>query len=188
MSPFETFFTLGYKHILDLSAFDHLLFVIVLCAAASFKRWRSLLGLVTAFTIGHCLSLVATAYVDISSIQNLVEICIPLSIIASILLAFKSTDTTRFATHYLLILFFGLIHGMGFANYIKSLLFDQAGFLTHLFYFNLGIEAGQLVIVLLACIVARCLVYCFPRYEAFIIKSILIIALILSIYLLVGLF
>ncbi len=188
MTQFETFFKLGLHHILDLQAFDHLLFVVVLCAAVPFKQWRLLVGLITAFTIGHCASLVGTAYIDTRSIQFFIEICIPLTIMASAIGALAKLETSRFNYQYGLIVVFGLIHGMGFANYIKSMLFDSDRFLTSLFYFNVGIEVGQLVIVGISLAIIRLLVYLLPSSENLIKRIILYVALLLSIFLLYNLF
>lgn len=187
MNQFETFSTIGFQHILDIKAFDHLLFVIVLCASASFKHWRLLLGLITAFTIGHCLSLVGTAFIDTTSIQELIEICIPLTIIVSIILALKNPEQKNFAFQYMLVLIFGLIHGMGFASYLKSLLFQKEGLLANLFYFNIGIEVGQLLIVISSILLVNFILVFVPHKDRIINKTILFLALLLSLGLLMNL-
>ncbi|RMF03433.1 MAG: HupE/UreJ family protein [Bacteroidetes bacterium] len=149
---FAIYFELGFRHIADWQAYDHILFLLVLCAGYSLRNWRRVLGLVTAFTVGHALTL-ALAGLDVVSLrQSWVEFLIPVTIVATALYNVANMPrSTRWGWVYGTTLCFGLIHGLGFSNYFRSLLFpDEANqLLTQLLAFNLGVEAGQLLIVAL---------------------------------------
>lgn len=151
MSEFQTYLTLGFEHISDLGAYDHLLFIVALCAVYSWQQWRTLAILVTAFTLGHSLSLAASILSRPLLPATLVEFLIPLTIFATCVLnVVRKTDSQHspnLRLHYLLVLGFGLIHGMGFSNYLRVLLGQEASILLPLFAFNLGLEIGQLLIV-----------------------------------------
>ncbi|RIK56650.1 HupE / UreJ protein [candidate division KSB1 bacterium] len=151
MSEFQTYLTLGFEHISDLGAYDHLLFIVALCAVYSWQQWRTLAILVTAFTLGHSLSLAASILSRPLLPATLVEFLIPLTIFAtSVLNVVRKNDShhsPNLRLHYLLVLGFGLIHGMGFSNYLRVLLGQEASILLPLFAFNLGLEIGQLLIV-----------------------------------------
>jgi hypothetical protein len=155
MSEFSTFVDLGFHHIVDPRAFDHLLFIITLCAVYQVQEWRKILILITAFTIGHSATLVLSGLQVLSVPSDLVELLIPLSIVAtSIYNVAAKGETAHFTTfaksvrwNYAIALLFGLIHGMGFANYFRSLMGEGGGFVWPLFSFNVGIEVGQLLIV-----------------------------------------
>lgn len=151
MSEFQTYLTLGFEHISDLGAYDHLLFIVALCAVYSWQQWRTLAILVTAFTLGHSLSLAASVIAALLLPAAIVEFLIPLTILATSLLNVAQKngqrDSRNMWPHYALVLGFGLIHGMGFSNYLRALLGQEAGILLPLFAFNLGLEIGQLLIV-----------------------------------------
>jgi len=121
MNDTELFFSLGWHHIISASALDHILFIIALSAIYIFKDWKKVLVLVTAFTIGHSLTLALSVY-DIIRINNkLVEILIPCTIAITAGFNFLQKDFTqkKIQLNYFFALFFGLIHGMGFANSIR---------------------------------------------------------------------
>lgn len=153
MSEFNTFLQLGLNHILDFEAYDHLLFIITLCAVYKLDEWRKILILVTAFTIGHSLTLVLSGLNILRIPSELVEFLIPVTIVVTGLhnvVARKKEEGLFSKTvriNYLLALSFGLIHGMGFANYFRSLMGGMESVVKPLFAFNVGIELGQLVIV-----------------------------------------
>lgn len=149
-SEFYTYFQLGIQHIADFSAYDHILFIVALCAIYRPEDWRRLLILVTAFTIGHSLTLALAALNILVFPQNIIEFLIPVTILITALLNFKYKVASGSMPlwKYALPLFFGFIHGMGFSNYFKSLLGKEESVVKPLFAFNLGIEAGQLGIVL----------------------------------------
>lgn len=151
MSLFELYFKLGLQHIADLKGYDHILFILILCAVYSFKEWRRVLILVTAFTIGHSLTL-ALATLDLIRVDgDVIEFLIPLTIfitaLANVLTKNQKVSTFHHYLKYSAALFFGLIHGLGFSNYLRSLLGSEKGLLLPLFSFNIGIEVGQVLIV-----------------------------------------
>jgi hypothetical protein len=150
MSQFQLYFQLGVKHILDLAGFDHILFVIALCAVYLIRDWKKILILVTAFTIGHSITLALATLKLVQVNTNLIEFLIPVTIgITALSNIFKpKTSSSRgVQINYLIALFFGLIHGLGFSNYLRSLLGREAAIFQPLLAFNLGLEIGQLVIV-----------------------------------------
>jgi len=146
---FQTYFELGFDHILDLQGYDHILFVIALCAVYTLKQWRQILILVTAFTIGHSLTLILAGLELISIPADVIEFLIPLTIlITAIFNIVKGAPTEKIIRwNYILALSFGLIHGLGFSNYFKALIGKEENIVGILFPFNLGVELGQLVIV-----------------------------------------
>jgi len=151
MSLFELYFKLGLQHIADLKGYDHILFILILCAVYSFKEWRRVLILVTAFTIGHSLTL-ALATLDLIRMDGeVIEFLIPLTIfitaLANVLTKNQKVSSFHHYLKYSAALFFGLIHGLGFSNYLRSLLGSEKGLLLPLFSFNIGIEVGQVLIV-----------------------------------------
>jgi len=151
MSEFELYFGLGKDHILDYkNGYDHILFIVALCALYLIRDWRKLLVLVTAFTIGHSITLALATLEIISVNQNLIEFLITLTIFAAAISnIFRSTEISDRTTYinYGYALFFGLIHGMGFSNYLRSILGKDRSIITQLFAFNLGLEVGQIIIV-----------------------------------------
>jgi hydrogenase/urease accessory protein HupE len=150
MSQFEVYFKLGIAHILDLEGFDHILFVVALCAIYLGRDWRKIIILVTAFTIGHSITL-ALATLNIIRVNGaMVEFLIPVTIaITALFNIFKPRPSSSggLQINYIFALFFGLIHGLGFSNYLRSLLGREASIWQPLLAFNLGIEVGQLAIV-----------------------------------------
>ncbi len=151
MSPFQAYFQLGFQHISDLTAYDHILFIVALCAMYVLSQWKHILVLVTAFTIGHSLTL-ALATLNIFTIPSeIVEFLIPLTILLTAIFNIlrNEGELTRstMRLNYGLALFFGLIHGMGFSNYLRQLLGQEDSIWQPLLAFNLGLELGQILIV-----------------------------------------
>ena len=151
MSLFELYFKLGLQHIADLKGYDHILFILTLCAVYPLSAWKRVLVLVTAFTIGHSLTL-ALATLDLVRINtDLVEFLIPVTIfitaMANMISGKQNVTPALHYVKYAAALFFGLIHGLGFSNYLRSLLGGEKGLALPLFSFNLGIEAGQILVV-----------------------------------------
>lgn len=146
---FGTYFELGFEHILDLNGYDHILFLIALCAAYDSSEWKKILILVTAFTIGHSITLALSSLSIIEVPAYLIELLIPVTILitAIINLGAKPDLSKRWRANYFLALFFGFIHGMGFSNYFKALLGKEAEIIGPLFAFNVGVEIGQICIV-----------------------------------------
>jgi hypothetical protein len=162
MSLFELYFTLGLQHIADLRGYDHILFILILCAVYSLKEWKRVLILVTAFTIGHSLTL-ALATLDLVRVDgDLIEFLIPLTIFVTALVnVIQRRHKVSTLQHYLkygAALFFGLIHGLGFSNYLRSLLGAEKGLVLPLFSFNVGIEVGQILIVLIIMLLTKVVV------------------------------
>ena len=151
MSEFELYFGLGKDHILDYkNGYDHILFVIALCSVYLIRDWKKILILVTAFTIGHSITLALATLEIVSVNQNLIEFLITLTIfITAVSNIFRSTEVSERTTYinYGYALFFGLIHGLGFSNYLRSILGKDKSIVTQLLAFNLGLELGQIIIV-----------------------------------------
>ncbi|MEN9598547.1 MAG: hypothetical protein RL596_858 [Bacteroidota bacterium] len=150
MNDFGLYFEIGWQHIADLRGIDHILFIAALCLRYALSDWRRLLILVTAFTVGHSITLALSVFDVLSFSVNWIEFLIPITIcIAAINNAFvKSYSTsTKFPAIYFLALFFGLIHGLGFSNYLKSIIGREESIIPRLFAFNMGLEFGQLLIV-----------------------------------------
>lgn len=156
MDEFLIYLRLGFDHITDPRGYDHILFVIALCAVYTVHQWRQVLVLVTAFTIGHSITLALATLQLIHYKTALIELLIPITILITAItnLFFKDvksrvaqTQQPKRAWRYGLALAFGLIHGMGFSNYLRSLLGREADIIKPLLAFNIGLEIGQLVIV-----------------------------------------
>lgn len=146
---FKIYLELGFDHILDWNGYDHILFLVALCAIFGPKDWKRVLVLVTAFTIGHSLTLALSALDIVRLSPKLVEVLIPVTILITALqnLFMNPEKRASWWWHYGLALGFGLIHGMGFSNYFKALLGRETSILWPLFSFNLGVELGQVLIV-----------------------------------------
>ena len=160
MSPFPLYFPLGFKHIVDLNAYDHLLFLVALCGMYTIHHWKHLLGLVTSFSLGHTFTLSLCAFGVIHPNVHVVELLIPLTIFATAFGNVASPDNRRLVLNnvgfkYALTGLFGLIHGMGFSNYFGMLVTGETHIGRPLFYFTLGIEIGQIAIVGAILLVAR---------------------------------
>ncbi|MBA2498494.1 MAG: HupE/UreJ family protein [Chitinophagaceae bacterium] len=163
MQDFKFYLGLGWEHIMSWDALDHLLFIAVLTALYLFKDWKQLLILVTAFTIGHSLTL-ALSVLDVIKVDSVwVEFLIPCTIfLTAIYNLFHTKFTIRSVrVNYLLALFFGLIHGLGFANIIRFSLAEGQSLATGLLGFNIGLELGQLVVVAILLIVSHIIVNIF---------------------------
>lgn len=141
----------GINHVLDINAYDHVLFLIGLTAPYAFKDWKRVLLFVTMFTLGHTLSLVLAAYEIVSVDASLVEFLIPITImivaVYNVFTAGKGAQKERIGVLFFTTLFFGLIHGLGFAREFRMLLGDSDNKLVLLLEFALGIELAQVIIV-----------------------------------------
>lgn len=150
-SIFVTFFETGLAHIADFKGYDHILFIVTLCGIYLLREWRHILVLVTAFTIGHSLTLALATlnllHISPAWIEFLIPVTIFVTAVENILRRRVEFSMLQHRIKYALALFFGLIHGLGFSNYLRSLLGLHEGLLWPLFSFNVGIEAGQLLIV-----------------------------------------
>jgi hydrogenase/urease accessory protein HupE len=167
MTEFEAYLRLGISHITDLNGYDHILFIVALCVIYQFKDWKKVLILVTAFTIGHSVTLALATLNLVRFPGNIIEFLIPITIALTALgnLFNKAGSGSRMAEQkpprlrYIMALIFGLIHGLGFSNYLRSLLGKEASIFRPLLAFNIGLEIGQLAIVL----VILCLAFIFQR-------------------------
>ena len=151
MDELFLYLRLGFKHIIDLGGVDHILFVLALTLRYIWSDWKKILILVTAFTIGHSLTLALSTLSLIDIPVNWIEFLIPVTILITAVSNFWVQDfefKQRYSAHYGLALFFGLIHGLGFSNYLKSLLGKEDSLLGPLFSFNIGLEIGQILIVM----------------------------------------
>ena len=152
MSEFWIYYQIGLHHVLDINAYDHVLFLIALTVPFAFKDWKKVLILVSIFTIGHTIALFLSVFGIIVVKVNLVEFMIPITIlftaIYNLFTSGKSSKNNTITIIGFVTLFFGIIHGLGFSNYIKTLLAGapQAKILP-LSEFALGIESSQLIVV-----------------------------------------
>ena len=150
MSEFWLYFNLGLYHVLDWQAYDHVLFIVALCAAYGWDSWRRLLLLVTMFTLGHTLSLFLSHYQIMAVSATWIEFLIPVTILSAafynLFKAGGNKGTERVGLLFIVTLFFGLIHGFGFGRYYNQI--NEEGALLPLLEFALGIELAQVIIVL----------------------------------------
>lgn len=149
MQDFLFYLKLGWEHIISLDALDHQLFVLALIAVYSYSDWKKILVLVTAFTIGHSVTL-ALSILDIVRVPAAwVEFLIPLTIVLTALgnILMKNKKQSQSKLNYYLALFFGLIHGMGFANTARVMIAKSQSIALPLLGFNVGLEVGQIAIV-----------------------------------------
>lgn len=160
MNDFSFYFSMGWEHIISWDALDHQLFIAALAAIYLLKDWKQVLILVTAFTIGHSLTL-ALSVLDVFRFpSDWVEFLIPVTIVITAIsnLFQKNFTPKSIRINYFLALFFGLIHGMGFANAIRFMLVKDQQFVTGLLGFNIGLEAGQIAVVGTLLLVSQALI------------------------------
>ncbi|MFT4567353.1 MAG: hypothetical protein ACI9FN_002319 [Saprospiraceae bacterium] len=146
---FSIYLRLGFDHILDVNGYDHILFLIALCAVYRYSEWRKVLVLVTAFTVGHSITLALSALGIVVFKADVIEFLIPLTILFTAIfniLSLRKEPSINWS--YILAMVFGWIHGLGFSNYFKALLGKEESIIGPLLSFNLGVEIGQIIIVL----------------------------------------
>ena len=151
MQDFFFYLKLGWEHIISLDALDHQLFILALVAVYALSDWKKILILVTAFTIGHSITL-ALSVLDFFRIPtDWVEFLIPLTIVITALdnIFFKGNQSKLMRINYFLALIFGLIHGMGFANTARMMMAKEQNIFVPLLGFNLGLEMGQILVVVI---------------------------------------
>ncbi|GHB84234.1 hypothetical protein GCM10007390_44320 [Persicitalea jodogahamensis] len=156
MSEFQAYLQVGFEHITDPKGYDHILFIVALCAIYTLRDWKKVLILVTAFTVGHSLTLALATFNIIAFRRDVIELLIPITIlVTAIVNMFYDIPKTTLVrqergspARYGLALGFGLIHGMGFSGYLHELLGSESSIWQPLLAFNLGLEAGQVLIVL----------------------------------------
>ncbi|MFL5809725.1 MAG: HupE/UreJ family protein [Flavisolibacter sp.] len=157
MTDFTFYFQFGWEHIINKSALDHIFFIAALAAIYMLKDWRQVLILVTAFTIGHTITLILSTKELIEIDSSLVEFLIPCTIVfTAIANLFQKSFTPRsIRINYFLALFFGLIHGMAFANTLRMIIAQDQSFALSMFSFSVGLELGQILIVFLILLLAE---------------------------------
>ena len=139
----------GFQHILDFNGYDHMLFLMVMFTPLELKSWRTILWWVTAFTLGHSLTLALSAFDVLIIPTNIVEPCIAFTILwgasRSLYSVYHKKDLSKLKRNYGTIAFFGLIHGMGFSNQLKQVSTHSDNLIWELFGFNIGLELGQIL-------------------------------------------
>lgn len=151
MDEFILYFKMGFQHVLDFTAYDHILFLIVLAVVFSFFQWKKVLWLVTLFTIGHSLTLALSAYGILKIKVEVIEFLIPVTIFitgAINIINSKKISHKKDNINLVFALMFGLIHGLGFSNYFRLMVGQEEDKLFPLVEFALGIEVSQIIIVL----------------------------------------
>ena len=152
MSDFWFNVKLGLTHVLDINAYDHILFLIALTVPYTFKDWKKVLWLVTVFTIGHSVSLLLASYRVVSVNSAWVEFLIPVTILLTALFnvftAGKGARKEKIGINFFVTLFFGLIHGLGFSSFFRMNVEGRENKLLTLLEFALGVEVAQVVVVL----------------------------------------
>ena len=159
MSEFWIYFNIGLKHVLNINAYDHVLFLIALTIPYAFKDWRRLLLLITLFTVGHTLALVLSVYEIVYIKSNLIEFIIPITILVvaifNLFTAGKNNKNESVSLIAFVTLFFGIIHGLGFSNYFKTIIPGKSSAkLLPLTEFALGIETAQIIVVFVVLIIS----------------------------------
>ncbi len=167
MQNFSLYFELGWQHILNWQSYDHVLFLVALCGIYLLPDYKKVLILITAFTIGHSITLALSVLNVIIISTKWIEFLIPVTIviIAAINIARKRNFNKKINLSYILALLFGLIHGLGFSNYLKSLLGKSNNIIVELLAFNIGLEVGQILIVLIVLLVSFIVVSIFRKQK-----------------------
>ncbi|MEY2869117.1 MAG: hypothetical protein RIR01_1597 [Bacteroidota bacterium] len=190
MSQFLIYFQLGLKHILNIYSYDHILFLVALVIPLSFKDWKRILLLITSFTLGHTVALLLTLYGIIAVKVTVVELLIPITILIVALFhlftAGKSGKKESLNLVFFITLFFGIIHGLGFLNYFRNMRHGASvSKLLAILESSLGIEAAQLVVVLVVLILSYIVqtVFRFSKRDWALVMSAFIIGIVLPIIL-----
>ncbi|WP_405385038.1 HupE/UreJ family protein [Maribacter sp. LLG6340-A2] len=158
MQEFWFYIQLGLQHVLDINAYDHILFLTALAIPFTFKSWKNVLWLATIFTITHCLALVFSVFEIIVVNATYIEFLIPVTILATALYNLfvlkDDNDGKNIWFHLLSTGIFGLVHGFGFSNYFKMMVMGEDEKIVPLLGFAGGIELSQVLIVMLALVLA----------------------------------
>ena len=159
MSEFMIYLEIGLRHVLDINAYDHILFLVALTVPYAFKDWKKVLILVSVFTLGHTLALFLSVFEIVTIKASLVEFLIPITILCTavynLFTSGKSAKKDSISVTGFITLFFGIIHGLGFSNYFKSILPGSAGDkMLPLLEFALGIEIAQIIVVLIVLVLS----------------------------------
>jgi hypothetical protein len=184
MQDWWLYFSIGWDHIISTGALDHILFVTALSAIYVSIDWDKVLILVTAFTIGHSLTLALSVFEIIRLNNALVEFLIPVTIlITGVFNLFqKDFNPKSLRLNYFFALFFGLIHGMGFANSIRFMLAKNESIGIPLLSFNIGLEAGQILIVFIILLLSYLFITVFKLPRKVWVYSLSSLAIIVSLF------
>ena len=152
MSEFMLYLNVGLKHVLDINAYDHVLFLTALVVPYHFKDWKKIITLVSVFTLGHTLALVLAVFELVKINVTLVEFLIPITILCTavynLFQSGKGKNTASISATVFITLFFGIIHGLGFSNYFNSILAGTpSDKIIPMLQFAVGIEIAQLAVV-----------------------------------------
>ena len=175
------YFTLGWQHIIGFDALDHQLFILALIVLYTLREWKQVLILVTAFTIGHSVTLALSTFHLVTIPSRLVEILIPFTIFitAAANIIKPVHGNAKVELNYFLAMFFGLIHGLGFANTLQFMLARDQSLGWSLLSFNLGLEAGQITVVIFLLLLAHIFLYYLKvnrRYWVVVISALVLLA------------
>ncbi|HEX8576953.1 MAG TPA: HupE/UreJ family protein [Flavobacterium sp.] len=159
MSEFLAYFEIGLRHVLDIQAYDHVLFLIALTVPYAFKDWKRVLLLISVFTLGHTVALFLSVFGFVAIRVSLVEFLIPVTILITavfhLFTAGKTSKNEGVSIISFITLFFGIIHGLGFSNYFNTLLGGTTtSKILPLLEFALGIETAQIIVVVVALIIS----------------------------------
>lgn len=186
MNEWKIWLETGIEHILDLNGYDHMMFICLLTFSFPIKEWKKLLLLVTAFTIGHSITLALSVTDVIKLPQQYTEFLIILTIASTaIYLLFTSKNTAkRGSVIYFIICCFGFIHGLGFSYLLKAMLGNNESIIIPLLMFNLGLELGQIGVVVFV-MIALLLIGKYAKaieghFKVGVISIILVVSIILS--------
>ncbi len=151
----SVYYNLGLEHILDIKGYDHMLFLLALCIPFTLRDWKKVLILATAFTIGHSVTLALSTLDLVRFPMDWIEFLIPVTILLTARYDLLRGTSINRNLHYGMALFFGLIHGMGFSNFLRGSMFpgEESNLVWQLLYFNLGIELGQVFVVIVFLII-----------------------------------
>jgi len=152
MSEFYSNLITGFEHILNINGYDHVLFVIALCSIYGSRQWRSLIIVVSAFTVGHSITLLLAALKVVVAPEGVIEFLVPVTIfittISNMVRPVEKLQHKRIQLNYLYAMIFGLIHGFAFSYFYTGMYKDTSRLVTNLLAFNVGVELGQLLVVL----------------------------------------
>ncbi len=157
MNDLVFYFSIGWGHIMNAEALDHIFFIAALAAIYMLKDWRQVLILVTAFSVGHTITLILSTKRIVEVNESWVEFLIPCTIVVTAIsnLFQKSFSAKAIRINYFLALFFGLIHGLAFANVLRLILAPEQSFALSMFSFSVGLESGQILIVFIILLLSQ---------------------------------
>lgn len=179
---------LGFDHILDINGYDHILYLVTLCAIYHIRDWKKVLLLATAFTIGHSITLALNVFEAVSISKELIETLIPITIILTAIynLMIDQQPKTNSIIGYILAIGFGLIHGMGISNFLKSLMSPGDSLVMSLLGFNIGVELAQIIIVIASLVISYIAMHMLRISQSHWIRFVSIVSIAISLYIIFG--